>query len=143
MAELKTQPTKQSVARFINAIGNPEKRKDAKTLLQLFKEVTGEKPVLWGSSIVGFGKYHYKYKSGREADWMLTGFSPRAKNFSLYIMPGFKSYAGLLDKVGPHSIGSSCLYINDLSKIHMPTLKKLIAESVKEMKGRYPKHFSS
>lgn len=138
MAELKTKPNKKSVADYIKHV-DEKRRDDAQTLLSLFKEVTKEKPVMWGSSIVGFGTYHYKYASGREGDFMRTGFSVRAQNLTIYIMPGytFPKYKALLKKLGPHSLGKSCLYIKRLSDIHLPTLKKLIRESLKDMKKHY------
>jgi hypothetical protein len=97
------------------------------------EEVTGHKPKMWGPSIVGFGSYHYKYDSGREGDWMVTGFSPRKKDLTLYIMMGFEKHQDLMKQLGKHSTGKSCLYIKRLSDIHMPTLKKLIKTSVKEL----------
>jgi hypothetical protein len=97
------------------------------------KQVTKAEPRMWGSSIVGFGSYHYKYESGREGDWFVTGFSPRKQNLTLYIMPGFESYGGLLGKLGKHKTGKSCLYVNTLEDVHLPTLKALIRQSVKHM----------
>jgi uncharacterized short protein YbdD (DUF466 family) len=94
---------------------------------------------MWGSSIVGFGSYRYKYASRREGDWMLVGFSPRKQNLTLYIMAGFDDYDALLEKLGKHSTGKSCLYIKRLSDVHQPTLKKLIQQSVKHMKQTNPK----
>ena len=138
-AKLKTQKNTRSVSDFLNKIPDPQKRKDAKTILKLMKEVTKEKPVMWGTSIVGFGDYHYKYASGREGDWMITGFSPRKQNLTVYIMPGysFPEYKELLKKLGPHSLGRSCLYIKHLDDIHLPTLKKLIAQGYRDMKAKY------
>jgi len=90
------------------------------------EEVTGDKPKMWGPSIVGFGTYHYKYASGREGDWPVTGFSPRKKDLTLYIMMGFEKHADLMKQLGKYSNAKSCLYIKRLSDIHVPTLKKLI-----------------
>lgn len=137
--EPKTKKNNQSVTAFLNAIEDPQKRKDAKTILKLMKEVTKEKPVMWGDSIVGFGTYHYKYASGQEGDWMITAFSPRKQNLTIYIMPGynFPGYQDLLDKLGPHKTGKSCLYIKRLEDIHLPTLKKLIKRGYTDMKKKY------
>ncbi|MFA5935460.1 MAG: DUF1801 domain-containing protein [Patescibacteria group bacterium] len=139
MAELKTQKTKASVTAFLNSVEDEHRREDGKKLLKIFKDATGMKPVMWGTSIVGFGSYHYKSeRSTQEGDWMLTGFSPRKANLTVYIMSGFKEYADLMKKVGRHKIsGGSCLYINKLSDIHIPTLVTLIKKSVTEMKKRH------
>lgn len=138
MAELKTKPTKISVTQFINAIEDDTKRDDAKKLLKLFREVSGEKPVLWGTSIIGFGKYHYKSERSRqEGDWPLTGFSPRKQNMTIYIMPGFKNYANLLKKLGPHKISVGCLYIKRLSDVDLRILAKLIEQSILDMRKKY------
>ncbi|HKZ69962.1 MAG TPA: DUF1801 domain-containing protein [Anaerolineales bacterium] len=133
MAELKTKLTNNSVRAFLNGIADERKRKDAFTILGLMQKATQAGPKMWGSSIVGFGSYHYKYASGREGDWFVAGFSPRKQNLTLYIMPGFDRYGELLKKLGKHKIGKSCLYINTLADVHLPTLKELIAQSVKHM----------
>lgn len=134
MAELKTKPTQASVKEFLNQIPDEERRADCVAVAKIMEEVTGEKPKMWGPSIVGFGTYHYKYASGREGDWMVTGFSPRKKDLTLYIMMGFDKHPELMEQLGKHSTGKSCLYIKRLSDIHIPTLKKLIRGSVKELK---------
>lgn len=136
---LKTQKNKKSVSAFLGAIADPQKRKDAKAICKLIGAVTGEKPRMWGSSIVGFGEYHYKYATGREGDWMITGFSPRKQNLTIYIMPGYADYSSLLKTLGPHKLGKSCLYIKRLDDIHIPTLKKLIQRGYRDMKKKYPK----
>lgn len=133
MAELKTQKTKASVAAFLNAIEDPQRRADCKAVAKLMQEITGEKPAMWGASIVGFGSYEYRNtKAG--GVWPLTGFSPRKQNLTMYIMPGFEKYTDLMARLGPHTTGKSCLYVKRLSDLHEPTLKKLISESVKRMK---------
>jgi hypothetical protein len=139
MAELKTKKNTASVTDFVDAVEDPQKRQDAKQLLTIFKKATGMKPVMWGTSIIGFGSYHYKSeRSTQEGDWMLTGFSPRKANFTVYIMPGFKNYAALLKKLGKHKIsGGSCIYINKLADIDVPTLSAIIKDSVKEMQKKY------
>ncbi|MBV7338085.1 DUF1801 domain-containing protein [Chloroflexi bacterium TSY] len=98
------------------------------------KEVTGEEPQMWGTSIIGFGSYHFKYASGREGDWMLVGFSPRKQNLTLYIMPGFENYDELLGNLGKHKTGKSCLYINKLADVDQGVLKKLVKQSVDHMR---------
>ena len=134
MAEVKTKKHAGSVADFLNAVADEQKRDDAFQLLEIMQAITKEEPAMWGPSIVGFGSYHYVYDSGREGDWPLTGFSPRKQNLSLYIMAGFEKYDDLLEKLGKHSTGKSCLYIKRLEDVHLPTLKKLIRESVKHVK---------
>ena len=139
MAELKTQKTKASVNKFLESIEDEVKRQDSQKLLEIFKEVTKEKAAMWGSSIVGFGSYHYKSeRSTQEGDWPITGFSPRKQNISIYIMPGFSEYQDLLRKIGKHKVSKgSCLYIKKLSDIDTKVLKKLIKISVEDMKKLY------
>ena len=134
MAEAKTQPTNQNVKEFLNQIQEPERRADCFEIVKIMEKITGEKPTMWGPSIVGFGSYHYKYASGREGDWPMTGFSPRKKDLTLYIMMGFEKHADLMEKLGKHSTSKSCLYIKRLSDIHLPTLKKLVKVSLKDLK---------
>ena len=133
MAEPKTKPTKASVKEFLNQISDKERRDDCFAVAKIMEEITGEKAKMWGPSIVGFGTYHYKYASGREGDWPVTGFSPRKKDLTLYLMMGFEKHTELMQKLGKHSTGKSCLYIKRLSDIHVPTLKKLIKTSIKEL----------
>lgn len=139
MAELKTVKNKASVAEFIKAVADPQRQADAKKLLTIFKKATGLKPVMWGTSIIGYGSYHYESeRSAQKGDWPLTGFSPRKANMTVYIMPGFKSYGSLLKKLGKHKIsGGSCIYIHKLSDVHEPTLTSIIKDSVREMKRRH------
>ena len=137
MAELKTQPTNQDVTEFLNNIPDERKREDSFAILQLMREVTQKEPQMWGSSIVGFGQYHYKYASGREGDAPVTGFSPRKQNLTVYIMPGFGSYKPILKKLGKYKTSAGCLYMNRLSDVHLPTLKKLVAASVRDMRKKY------
>jgi len=133
MAELKTKPNDQNVERFLNGITDEKKRQDCFTILELMKQITQTEPKMWGSSMVGFGSYHYKYESGREGDSFLTGFSPRKQNLTLYIMAGFDQYEELLKTLGKHKTGKSCLYIKRIEDIDLSTLKKLIEQSVKHM----------
>lgn len=132
MAEPKTKLTKQSVDSFIKKIPDAQMREDCTTIANLMKEATRSEPQMWGSSIVGFGTRHYKYASGREGDWPLIAFSPRKQNLTLYIMSGSDSHTELLEKLGKHTAGKGCLYIKRLANIDLPTLKKLIRESVKQ-----------
>ncbi len=133
MAELKTRINDKSVLKFINSVGDEKKRSDSLDILDMMKKITKEEPKMWGDSIVGFGSYHYKYASGREGDWFLTGFSPRKQNLSLYIMSGFNEYGELLKKLGKHKTSKSCLYIKSLDDIDTKALKQLITKSVKKM----------
>src|SRR6202008_4941788 len=135
MAEAKTKPTNESVKDFLNRIPEAERREDCFAVAKIMEEITGDKPKMWGPSIVGFGSYHYKYASGREGDWPVTGFSPRKKDLTLYIMMGFEKQAESREKLGKHRVGKSCLYINRLSDIHVPTLKKLIKTSLKDLQA--------
>ena len=138
MAELKTKPTKKSAASYIASIKEPQKRKDAATLLKLFKAVTKEKPVMWGTSIVGFGQYHYKSERSRqEGVWPMTGFSARAQNLTLYFMPGFKDLQSLLKKLGPHKTSVGCLYITRLDKVDPVVLAAIIKHSYRQMQRKY------
>jgi hypothetical protein len=133
VAEIKTKPTNQSVAEFLNKIPDAKRREDCFAVAKMLEEVTGSKPKMWGPSIVGFGSYHYKYASGREGDWLVTGFSPRKQDLTLYIMMGFEKHGDLMKQLGKHRASKSCLYIKRLSDIHVPTLKKLIKASVKDL----------
>ena len=133
MAELKTKKTKASVSAFLNKIADAQRRKDCQTVLDFMKQATGEEPKMWGSSMVGFGTYHYRYASGREGDWPIIGFSPRKTDLTLYIMPGFENAQSLMAKLGKYKIGKSCLYIKKLADIEIPVLKKLIDTSVQKM----------
>lgn len=135
MATLKTQPNAGDVRAYLNQVPDERKRADCFTLLQLMEEVTGEPPVMWGDSIVGYGQYHYKYASGREGDWFLTGFAPRKQALTVYIMAGFDEYDSLMAKLGKHSTGSSCLYIKRLEQIDLDVLRDLVARSVAHMRA--------
>ena len=135
MAEPKTQPTKASVAAFIAAIPDERRRKDCEAVAKLMQAATGAKPVLWGTSIVGFGTYRYRYASGREGDWPVTGFSPRKNDLTLYVMPGFERYADLLARLGRHRTGKSCLYLKKLADVDLAVLRQILARSVAAMAG--------
>jgi len=133
MAEMKTKPTNESVKDFLNRIPDAERREDCLAVAKMMEDITGEKPKMWGPSIVGFGSYHYKYASGREGDWPMAAFSPRKKDLTVYLMMGFEKHTELMEKLGKYSHAKSCLYIKRLSDIHLPTLKKLIKTSIKEL----------
>ena len=137
MAENKTKPTRASVTAFINAIEDPQKRADARKVAAMLRKATGKRAQMWGSSIVGYGTYHYKYASGREGDFMMAGFSPRKQALTVYIMAGFSNYDALLKKLGEYKTGKSCLYIRRLSDVDEDVLQKLIDESVKYMRKNY------
>ena len=136
MAENKTVPTGSSVEDFIASVEPASKREDAKVLDALFRKVTGEEPQMWGPSIIGLGHYHYKYASGRENDWFLTGLSPRKQSLTLYIMNGFSRYNELLSKLGKYKTGKSCLYIKDIEDVDLRVLEELISTSVEFLKSR-------
>ena len=130
MAELKTQATTNSVEAFLNTVEPEEKRKDSFTLLKLMEQATGEKPVMWGAAIVGFGKYHYKSERSRqEGDWMLVGFSPRKANLTLYILTGLTDPDAELQGLGKYKAGGGCLYIKRLADVDQKMLAKLIKTS--------------
>ncbi|MGD8495049.1 MAG: DUF1801 domain-containing protein [Gemmatimonadales bacterium] len=136
MAENKTQPTDASVTAFLDAVEDETRRSDARRVLELMRDVTGEEPRMWGPSIVGFGDYHYRYESGREGDWFLTGFAPRKANLVLYIMSGFPRHAELMERLGKHRTGKSCLYVNRFDDLDLDVLRELIRRSVEHVADR-------
>lgn len=135
MAENKTQRNDGDVLAYLESVSNVRRREDSLVMLKMMEEVTGEPAEMWGTSIVGFGSYHYRYESGREGDMMLTGFAPRKASLSLYIMGGHERYAALMARLGKHRTGSSCVYINKLADVDLDVLRELIAESVEYMRG--------
>ncbi|NNT71412.1 DUF1801 domain-containing protein [Flavobacterium sp. IMCC34852] len=133
LVEIKTKPTVASVTDFINAVPDEQKRKDSFVLLEMMKAASGEEPVLWSNSIIGFGNKRYKSPTtGREVDWLLIGFSPRKANLSLYISIGIKEHTAALKKLGKHKTGVGCLYINKLEDIDLKVLEGMIANSLKQ-----------
>jgi hypothetical protein len=136
MAENKTKPTRQNVAAFIDALTDPTRRAEAKALIKLMQSATGEKPEMWGPSIIGFGSYHYRYDSGREGDMPLIGFSPRKAATVLYNMTGFSGSEALLAKLGKHTTGKGCLYIKRLADADQKVLEALTVKSVAAMRAR-------
>lgn len=138
MAELKTVPTRLSVDAFLKTVAD-DRRADCKTLVRLMKAATGDKPKMWGPSIVGFGEYNYKYDSGREGLWFKMGFSPRKNDLTLYIMPGIQRYKALLPKLGKHKTGVSCLYVKKLSDLDAGTLEQILASAARDLERERPK----
>ena len=137
MAELKTKETSASVDAFLAAVENERRRRDALVVKEIMERVTGWQPKMWGPSIVGFGRYHYKYDSGREGDYLVTGFSPRKKSLTVYIMPGFSGFPELMERLGKYKTSVSCLYINKLEDVDLGVLEELIRGGVDTMRERY------
>ena len=137
MASNKTTPTGQPVGKFLNAVPDERKRADSWSLVELMEAVTGEEPRMWGSGLVGFGQYHYRYASGREGDFFLTGFSPRKSALAVYIMPGCARYEEQLQRMGPHKTGKSCLYLKSLDAVDRDILEDIIRDAVAYMREHY------
>jgi hypothetical protein len=138
MSENKTQITDVKPADFIATVEHPVRRKDAEVLLDLFERITGWEPRMWGPAIIGFGEYHYKYDSGREGDFMRTGFSPRKANMVVYVMPGYTNYDPILERLGKYKTGKSCLYINKLDDVDLSVLEELVRAGLDDMAQKYP-----
>lgn len=136
MSEPKTKPTDIDPIDFIKA-NAPERMEECKLLMKMMEEATGEKGVMWGGSIIGFGTYHYVYASGKRGDWPLVGFSPRKAKFSIYIMAGFEKRQDLMKKLGKYKTGKSCLYVNKLDQIDLDVLRDLVNSSVRIMREKY------
>jgi len=137
-SENKTVATALSVPSFLSGVIPASKAEDARELDALFRKVTGYEPVMWGSSIVGYGRYHYRYASGREGEFLATGFSPRKSALSIYIMPGYADFSALLERIGKHKMGKSCLYVNRLSDIDLNVLAELIRAGLRDLGRRWP-----
>ena len=133
MAELKTKVNEASVTGFLDRIPDAQRRQDCYTILELMRNSTGSEPKMWGDSIVGLGDYHYKYESGREADWFLMGFSPRKQNLTLYFTRGFGNFGDLLGKLGKHKRGKGCLYISRIAEVDLEVLRKIIDKSARSL----------
>lgn len=139
MAELKTAPTKASVAKFVAAVEDEARRADCAVLMEMMERVTGATPVMWGPSIVGFGSYHYRYASGREGDWMLAGFSPRKRDLTVYVMAGFQGKEKLLARLGRHKTSAGgCLYLKRLADVDLAVLEELVRDSVARLRRAHP-----
>ena len=137
MSSNKTVETEASVEKFINAVGNEQRRTDSWEMIEMMKRITGSEPKMWGDSLVGFGNYHYKYASGREGDFFITGFSPRKTALTIYIMPGFDRYQKQLEQLGPCKTGKSCLYLTKLDRVDRGVLEEMISDSVRFMRKKY------
>lgn len=135
MTEIKTRPNDQRVEAFLARIEDERRRLDALRVAQIMTEVTGEPATMWGESIVGYGRSHYRYATGREGDWFLVGFSPRKHNVTLYLVDGLDAYASLLARLGKHKIGKSCLYLKQLSDVDPVVLRELIRQSVAHVRA--------
>jgi Domain of unknown function (DU1801) len=133
----KTQPTTVSPRTFLSTVEPLKRRQDGLVLLTLFNRVTNLKPKMWGPSIIGYGRYHYKYDSGREGEFFLTGFSPRKTALTIYILPGYRDLSSKLKKLGPHKTGKSCLYLKDLDTIDKQVLEEIIQEGLVYMRANY------
>ncbi|MFW8636524.1 DUF1801 domain-containing protein [Cribrihabitans pelagius] len=140
MSSNKTVPTGASVEDFLATVEPPRKAAEAQELDALFRRATGIAPQMWGSAIVGYGRYHYRYKTGREGDFLATGFAPRKANFSIYIMPGYQDYGAILARLGRHKLGRSCLYVNKLADIDTDVLAELIASGLRDLDAIWPVH---
>ncbi|MDE0192100.1 MAG: DUF1801 domain-containing protein [Gammaproteobacteria bacterium] len=138
MSDLKTRPTASSVDAFIDAVDEEHKRADCRVVAELMAEITGADGVMWGSSIVGFGSYHYRYASGREGDFFEAGFSPRKRALTIYVMAGFAEYEDLLASLGKHSTGKSCLYVKRLADVDLAVLREMLVRSVAYIRAKYP-----
>ena len=138
MSENKTRASTESVEDFLRGVEHPTRRADALALNELFRKQTGYDPVMWGPSIVGYGRYHYVYESGREGDFLATGFSPRKANLSIYLMPGYTDFSPILKKLGKYKKGKSCLYINKLADVDLDVLGDLIAAGLKDLDQKWP-----
>lgn len=136
MAELKTTKSAASVPEFLDAVADPKRRAEAAAVCALIQEVTGAEPAMWGSSIIGFGTYHYKYASGQEGDWPAVGLSPRKAALTVYLSSGFDGADDLLGRLGPHSMGKSCLYLKRLAAIDQDVLRELVGNAFAHLDGR-------
>ncbi len=137
-SELKTKKTRRSVEKFLAQIADDQQRADCRRIAQVMQQVTGEEPAMWGSGMVGFGTYHYKYPTGREGDWFVTGFSPRARDLTVYLTYGFADDGELLARLGKHSTGKACLYIKSLDAVNVGVLTQLVQRSVRQIRKQYP-----
>jgi hypothetical protein len=134
----KTQKTNVTPLSFLKTVTPDEKREDCLTVLNMMQDIIGIEPKMWGGAIIGFGDYHYKYESGREGDFFRTGFSPRAQNLTIYIMPGYSDFSDELSRLGKHKMGKSCLYIKRLSDIDQQVLREIIVKGLAIMEEKYP-----
>lgn len=136
-AKNKTRPTAISPEEFLATVDHPKRHADGLALLAFFNKVTGLPAKMWGPSIIGFGRYHYKYESGREGDYLMTGFSPRKAALSIYIMPGYRDLSAELARLGKHRTGKSCLYFNKLADVEMAVLEEIVRNGLEYMRANY------
>jgi hypothetical protein len=139
MAETKTKPTSVSVEEFIANVPDPQRREDARTVAAMMERITGEKPRMWGPTIIGFGSYHYRYESGHEGDSPRLGFSPRAKELVLYVLEAYPGKEEMLARLGKHRIGKSCLYIKKLADVDLKVVEELTEAALAYMDEKYPR----
>jgi hypothetical protein len=137
MSELKTKPHDGSVQELLDRVEDPARRKDCQDVLEMMRRVTGSEPKLWGTGMIGFGQYHYKYASGTEGDWPLAGFAARKDSLTLYIMAGVERFPALLEELGKHKIGKGCLYLKRLSDVDRDVLERLVRSSVEHLREQY------
>jgi hypothetical protein len=137
MSELKTKPSRRSVREILQAVEDPQRRRDCKAVSAMMRRATAKRATLWGENIVGFGRYHYRHANGQPASWFVTGFSPRKRELTIYIMPGFSKYGALLKRLGKHRTGKSCLYLKRLADVDGNVLAELIERSVRDMHRIY------
>lgn len=140
MSENKTKATLIDPRDFIDAVEHPTRKSDARALLELYERITGYTAKMWGPTIIGFGRYHYVYASGRKGDFLAAGFSPRKANLSIYIMPGYQDYGDILARLGKHKIGKSCLYVNKLADVDLNVLEELIRRGITDLDKIWPVH---
>jgi hypothetical protein len=138
MSDLKTKPSDASVAEHLTRIADPLRRQDCETVIGLMRRVTGEEPKMWGTGMIGFGTYRYRYQTGREGDWPLAGFASRKDSLTLYIMAGVERFPALLQKLGKHKTGKGCLYVKRLSDVDTQVLEELVRSSVEHVRKTYP-----
>lgn len=135
MAEPKTKPTEVSVKSFLDGVADPGRKADCQAVLKLMRGLTGAEPVMWGTSVVGFGEYTYTTPGGRTGEWFVLGFSPRKKDLTLYVVPGLSKSGDLLAKLGPHKLGKACLYLNSLADVDVKVLKQVLVRAVSQANG--------
>jgi len=140
MSENKTQVTEQNPVEFLARVAPECRRLDGEALLKFFSDITGFQPCMWGASMIGFGRYHYTYESGRQGDFLATGFSPRKTSLSIYIMPGYRDYGAILERLGKHKTGVSCLYVNKLADIDMGVLEELVRMGLADLNRIWTVH---
>ena len=137
MAERKTQENTASVKDFLNNVKNARRRQDSLFVWKMMEAISGKKAKMWGPSIVGYGRYHYKYDSGREGDFLMTGFSPRKSALTVYVLPGYRDMSAQLERLGKHKTGKSCLYINKLADIDIDVLEEIVGNGLTYMRANY------